>query len=500
MSARVFKTLWISFLLGSLALAKINFEAVSFDAGNLRNFDDLNKTCQEAPQSSFWCHHLEASLTLIPTKGNDYLFNDKGEILGLFTKIQKGQDLRGNYGTAQGHNLVPAKQPLPAGAILINGEYIEPQQVQGGWERLSEAQLKGTFTFTLDNHKITKTILLSNISHTLNITIEAAAEGELADDTVIQYVLPGLGQGTNSNVKIGQGSTFSLNPVTAPIDNPTYLSLQTSDSRGESFVLRPITPGLQGRVLQTGQIALQKPLEAKTTMTFDEYAGPNELVRYYQEKYFELPGLFKPNIFGQISLWVLKVLKLIHQYVPIWGLSIIILTLLFRALIWPLISTQTRSMFAMQALQPKMQELQKKYKDDREKLTQETMKLYQENKVNPAGGCLPMLVQMPLFFILWRVFVNFEFNEGFLWVPDLGQADPIYLLPIIYVAVMVAQTFLSAKGNKQMLQQQLLINVVFVFLFVTFPSGVILYYVVSMLVQLLQYWLIQRSQPKPAKA
>jgi YidC/Oxa1 family membrane protein insertase len=157
-------------------------------------------------------------------------------------------------------------------------------------------------------------------------------------------------------------------------------------------------------------------------------------------------------------------------------------------------------MFAMQALQPKMQELQKKYKDDREKLTQETMKMYQENKVNPAGGCLPMLVQMPLFFILWRVFVNFEFNEGFLWVPDLGQADPTYLLPILYVGVMVAQTFLSAKGNKQMLQQQLILNVVFVFLFVTFPSGVILYYVVSMLVQLLQYWLISRSQAHPAKA
>ncbi len=504
MSKRFLKQLFITALIVccSFAFAKIKFEQVAFDANNLRNIEELTKSCQEAPQSSFWCKNLESSLTLIPTKGNDYIFNEKGELLGLFTKVQKGQDLRGNYNINNAQNLIPAKQTLPGGAILIDGEYLEAQNVQGSWERLNDTELKGTFQFQLGEIDVTKTILLSNISHTSKVTISAdAPETSAENQSVIQYVLPGLGQGNGApTIKVGQGSTFATNPGTSPLDNPSYLSLQTSDSKGNALILRPEGQDIKGHALQTTQIALEKTLGPDTTMSFDEYAGPNELVRYYQEKYFELPGLFRPNIFGQISLWVLKVLELIHQYVGVWGLAIIGLTLLFRVLIWPLIHAQTKSMFSMQAIQPKVQELQKKYKDDREKLTQETMKLYQENKVNPAGGCLPMLVQMPLFFILWRVFVNFEFNEGFLWVPDLGQADPTYILPIIYVGVMVAQTFLSAKGNKQMLQQQLIMNVVFVFLFVTFPSGVILYYVVSMLVQLLQYWLIQRGQGLPAKA
>jgi YidC/Oxa1 family membrane protein insertase len=107
---------------------------------------------------------------------------------------------------------------------------------------------------------------------------------------------------------------------------------------------------------------------------------------------------------------------------------------------------------------------------------------------------------MPLFLILWRVFVNFEFNEGFLWVPDLGQSDPFFILPAMYVGVMLAMSWFSARGNPQSLRQQILINVVFAFIMVGFPAGVILYFVVSMLIQVIQYWLISRNKPAPATA
>jgi YidC/Oxa1 family membrane protein insertase len=505
----VLKQLFIASLvvLCSLAFAAIKFEQVAFDAGNLKNFEDLSKACEATPSASFWCKNLEAPLTLIPTKGNDYIFNDKGEILALFTKVQKGQNLKGNYNTNNAQNLIPAKQAIPGGAILINGEYVEPQNVKGSWENVSDVEKRGVFSFQLGDVEITKTILLKNTAHTLEVKIEAKHTGVSSEPVLIQYVSPGINQGDGASVvKIGQGETFSLNPVSQEIANPSYASLQTNDrNTGNALFLRPgpDETSLSAQFLQPNLVALQKMLPADSagiSLNVQEYAGPNELIRYYQEGHDKLPGLFRPNIFGQVSLGIVWVLEWLHKYLGNWGLSIIALTLLFRAVIWPLITAQTKSMYSMQAIQPKIQELQKKYKDDREKLTQETMKMYQENKVNPAGGCLPMVVQMPLFFILWRVFVNFEFNEGFLWVPDLGQADPIYILPILYVGVMVAQTFLSAKGNKQMLQQQLIMNVVFVFLFVTFPSGVILYYVVSMLVQLLQYWLIQRSKPLPAKA
>ena len=155
-------------------------------------------------------------------------------------------------------------------------------------------------------------------------------------------------------------------------------------------------------------------------------------------------------------------------------------------------------MMGMQQLQPKLQALQKKHKDNREKLTEETMKLYKEAGVNPAGGCLPILVQMPIFIVLWRVFINFEFNEGFLWLPDLGLSDPYYILPLLYVAVMAVQAYLSAQGNMQSLRQQLLMSGIFVFFIFNFPAGVTLYLITSMAVQGLQQFLIKRTISPPA--
>ena len=158
--------------------------------------------------------------------------------------------------------------------------------------------------------------------------------------------------------------------------------------------------------MRPNRVAFQTDMASERTsanLQASMYAGHNELVRYHQEEYLDLPGLFRPNILGRLSLLIVKLLEFIHQYVPNWGLSIIVLTLMFRALVWPLITTQTKSMFGMQRLQPKLQELQRKYKDDREKLTQETMALYREQKVNPMSSCLPMLIQIPVFIALFTV-------------------------------------------------------------------------------------------------
>ena len=321
----------------------------------------------------------------------------------------------------------------------------------------------------------------------------------------LQVATPGIARTANPVVKIGYDQTFAMNPGERAFSNPSYAALQKADNnRDEAFIMLPGegSDPLEAGFLRPNLVYMQTTLaagDARADIRVDSYAGRNELVRYEQEGYLDLPGLIRPNILGRLSLLIVNLLQWIHQYVPSWGLSIIVLTLMFRVVVWPLISTQTRSMFGMQALQPKIKELQRKHKDDREKLTQETMKLYREAGVNPAGGCLPILLQMPLFIILWRVFVNFEFAEGFLWLPDLGQADPLFILPILYVAVMVATSYFSARGNPQMLRQSMIINVVFVFVIVTFPAGVLVYYVVSMLVQVFQYWLISRGQPAPAR-
>ena len=489
------------------------FGPTPFAVSEFRDANQLQELCAAPIADSFWCPYIGGSVDRVPTKGVDVFFSESGEVLAAFAKFQKGQNLP-NYASNNADNLIPRDASFPGGAVLLDGVYHRPEDVQGGWTRLNDVEYEGRFTFTLPGFEVERTVVVSNVQQTLRtqlrLTPIAADEADEAGDdvvaapTLVQYAYPGIARQQSPTIKIGQATSFALNPITAPVENPSYVSLQSAaNNTGNAIVMRPGEGGapLQGISLGNGRVAMQVSLaDGDTALSLQTYLGKNELVRFYQESYFELPGLFTPNILGRLSLWILAALEFIHEFVPSWGLSIIVLTLVFRVLVWPLITTQTRSMFGMQKLQPEMQKLQKKYKDDREKLSQEMMKLYKEAGVNPAGGCLPILLQMPLFIILWRVFVNFEFNEGFLWIPDLGLADPFYILPALYVAVMLGQSWYSARNNPQMLRQSIIINLVFVFIIVNFPSGVLVYFVVSMGVQVFQYWLLSRGQNLPPPA
>lgn len=498
----------VGLTLASLALARIVTETAEFDVAEFRALDKVQATCSGATPS-FFCDLQGQTLTLIKGKGVDYFFSPAGELVAAYAKVQRGQRLN-NYALDNNSNLVPFDSEIPALAFLVDGEYAAPEGQAGQWTRNDDGILVGRFRSTYETEagsfRVDRTVTLRDGSDTFDVVLEVQRLSGDAEVNV-QLATPGIGRVTSPTVKIGHGENFTLNPPEQTITRPTYMALQQNDNnRGFALVLTPSELGdsLDATYMRPNRIAFQTDVAAGAGATANMraglYAGNNELVRYHQEQYLDLPGLFRPNILGQLSLLIVKLLEFIHKYVPNWGLSIIVLTLMFRVVVWPLITTQTKSMFGMQRLQPKLQELQRKYKDDREKLTQETMALYKEAGVNPAGGCLPILLQMPLFIILWRVFVNFEFNEGFLWLPDLGQADPFYILPVLYVLVMLATSWFSARGNPQMMRQSMIINLVFVFIIISFPAGVLVYYVVSMLVQVFQYWLLSRGQPAPALA
>ncbi|MDR9392409.1 MAG: YidC/Oxa1 family membrane protein insertase [Trueperaceae bacterium] len=509
-------------LLAALALSTahaVEFGVHDFTFAEFRDAETVAESCDGA-SPSFWCGLQDAALTRVPTKGVDLFFTEAGEIVAAYAKPQKGQTFS-NYDLDQRQNLIPDDAPRPGAALRLDGAYLPPEAATATWERVNEDVVRGTFTHRAGPLEVERTVEVSNLRHTVLLDVRAtrvtAADAADADAIPLQLSFPGVAGVDDPVLKVGQGygedGSSATNPLSQAVGTPSYASLQNND-RNTAFAIvltpqraadgAPLQDDLQALPLPPREMALQVPLggAAGATASLDvrSYLGPNELVRYEQEGYVEMPGLFDPNILGRLSLGILWVLQTLHDYLGNWGLSIIALTLLFRALVWPLINTQTKSMYGMQELQPKIQELQKKHKDDRETLTQETMKLYREAGVNPAGGCLPILLQMPLFIILWRVFVNFEFGEGFLWVPDLGQRDPTFILPILYVMVMFAMSWFSARGNPQSLRQQILINVVFAFILFGFPAGVLLYFVVSMGVQVLQYWLIQRGRGAAAGA
>jgi YidC/Oxa1 family membrane protein insertase len=173
------------------------------------------------------------------------------------------------------------------------------------------------------------------------------------------------------------------------------------------------------------------------------------------------------------------------QGIP-WWLSIAILTVIVRSLLFPLTIRQVKSMRAMQDLKPEMDRIRAKYKDNRQKQQEELMKLYQERKVNPFGSCLPLLVQMPIFIAMFYVIRGFgetheSFTEGgILWFQDLSVQDPFYILPILSAVTMLAASEITSKNiDPQQRWLMRILPVVFTIFLLTFPAGLFMYWITS---------------------
>ena len=202
--------------------------------------------------------------------------------------------------------------------------------------------------------------------------------------------------------------------------------------------------------------------------------------------------------------WVLVKL---HALVGNWGLAIILLVLVIKLALFKLSEAQFRSMAKMKKLQPRMEALKERYGDDKQKLSAATMELYQKEKINPLGGCLPTLVQIPVFFALYYVLLeSVELRQApfFGWIQNLSAPDPYYVLPLLNGAVMLGTQWLSpASPGMDPMQQRMMktMPLIFAVLFLFFPAGLVLYYAVNGGLGLLQQWIItKRMQQADAKA
>jgi len=236
------------------------------------------------------------------------------------------------------------------------------------------------------------------------------------------------------------------------------------------------------------------------------YAGPKE----YKALTALHAGLeqtidFGWFMFGSLTLVrflakpLFLLLQFLHGYTHNYGIAIILLTALIKLLFVPLTHKSYTSMKAMQALQPKMAELQKKYKDDKERFNKELFQLYKIHKVNPLGGCLPMVLQIPVFVAFYNILystIELRHAPFFWWIHDLSAKDPYYVLPLIMGATMFIQQKIqpSAMDPKQA-RMMLLMPVIFTFMFLQFPSGLVLYWLVNNLLTILQQYGTMRLQP-----
>ncbi len=212
--------------------------------------------------------------------------------------------------------------------------------------------------------------------------------------------------------------------------------------------------------------------------------------------------------FGFVAEPLLWFLVKVNNTVHNWGISIIILTIIIKIIFWPLSQKSYKSMEQMKKLQPMIQKIRDKYGNDKQAMNQEIMQLYKTYKVNPAGGCIPMVVQIPVFFGLYRAllgavelrhagFIDFLPFTDTLWLADLSSKDPFYITPLVMGATMLAQQLMSpSTGDPTQRKMMLIMPVVFTFLFLQFPAGLVIYWLVNNVLSIAQQWFIMRSAQK----
>ena len=198
-----------------------------------------------------------------------------------------------------------------------------------------------------------------------------------------------------------------------------------------------------------------------------------------------------------------SVLRSINEYTNNFGWAIIILTFGIKLLFVPLQYKSYKSMQGMKDIQPKVAKLQEKYKDDKQKLNEDLMKLYREHKVNPVGGCLPMFLQMPVFIALFNIlYMTIDLRQApfMLWISDLSIQDPFYVLPVLMGASMfVQQKIMPTTADPNMAKMMLILPIGLTFLFVTFPAGLVLYWVTNNVLTIAQQFITDRYVLPPKK-
>jgi YidC/Oxa1 family membrane protein insertase len=212
------------------------------------------------------------------------------------------------------------------------------------------------------------------------------------------------------------------------------------------------------------------------------------------------PGLEYTVDYGWLKMvasplfWVLS---LIHSLVHNWGVAIILLTLLIKAAFYPLSAKSYRSMAQMRELAPRLESMKQKFGDDRQKMQQAMMELYKTEKINPMSGCLPILIQIPVFISLyWMLLGSIELRHApfFGWIQDLSAVDPYYILPIIMGISMIIQTKLNPKPTDPIQAKVMTwMPVIFSVFFFFFPAGLVLYWVVNNIISIWQQWYVNKS-------
>lgn len=265
----------------------------------------------------------------------------------------------------------------------------------------------------------------------------------------------------------------------------------------------------RGTTIET-KIVTPRADEGAAQVDYTLFLGPKEL-KILEAAGHQLDRGMNLGWFGPISLLLLRILNFSHRITGNYGFDIIILTMLVKIAFWPLTQKSFKSMREMQKLQPEMQKLREKYKDDAKTMNTEIMELYKRHKVNPLGGCLPMVLQIPVFFGLYQLLANaiqLRHAPFVLWVHDLSAPERFdvmgYGIPVLTL-LLGASMFLQQKmappaGDPTQQKIMMFMPLIFTFMFIGFPAGLTLYWLTNNVLTIAQQYFVIRDVPKPAPA
>jgi YidC/Oxa1 family membrane protein insertase len=415
------------------------------------------------------------------------------------------------YKDAQGDNVVLLRSPgeVPAVAIGSNKEFnlanvnfetagrdllLDSSNPSGSIRfeyRGDGFSVRRTYTFHADTYKVD---LLDEVSGLPNYWITVGTDFGIFDKKAgYSHVGPALLTGADlKELKPGK-----LKEMKVFTENLKWIA---QEDKYFFAALVPVdTAVLEARAWTFEDSPIIAFKGAAETNRFILFAGPKEHDTLKQVG-VGLEHIIDFGFFSILSRPLFWLLKWLYAFVGNYGWAIVLLTLITRIPFIPLVNKGQKSMKKLQAIQPKMTEIKEKYKKDPQKMQKEMTELYKKNKVNPVGGCLPMLIQLPVFFALYKVLlVAIELRGApfMFWITDLSAKDPYYILPIVMGLTMLLQQKMTPSGmDPRQAKMMLMMPVVFTFLFLNFASGLVLYWLVNNILGITQQFFVNKKVAK----
>lgn len=374
------------------------------------------------------------------------------------------------------------------------------------WQNQAGLQLTKRFTFTRDSYEI-------NVGYDIDNKSSQAFEGNLYTQLMrTDTPPPSHGGFINLATYFGAAVSSPATPFTkisfkdmaksnlnqtsqdgwAAMIQHYFISAWVPPKNAVSTYYTRVTPNGLYTVGMIGKPLIATP-GAKVSTETKLYVGP-AIADLLEKTAPSLKLTIDYGWFWMISGIIFWLMQKIYDFVGNWGWSIVLVTILIKILFYQLSAKSFRSMAAMKKLQPKIEQLKERYADDKQKLTQGTLELYRQEKVNPMSGCLPIIIQIPVFIALYWVLVeSVQLRQApfILWIHDLSQQDPYYVLPVLMgISMFIQQRLNPPPPDPLQAKVMMLMPVIFTAMFANFPAGLMLYWFVNNTLSFMQQWFV----------